>query len=327
MGSQPGEPSGQGNGEQFKRGKCVIIQFLCISQPSRTFFFSSTQALTEGWSNLGPAPSNAGWDARNPKKTGKVKTAFRASWSYGEGKTHTCSCTWQSYVKIMRRQLDAVLGGIETEISGERMSVDVSNLNGLSWRRWGRLVGSWGRRGQEGPKAVEQWVKCGKKPECARNISREGMRASIGNSKLVSTFPMWTSTSHFHSSVSVFWFEQWRFWAKSQVSKLCPILERPQAIQKKNEQSGLNPSPCPVCFCQGSSAFLHVLLPAQPHFRKGFENHSSGNFVTALSVCTSGGWIERRKKAVSTMDGATRLARLASGSRKQWEVSTNGGGN
>lgn len=296
MGSQPGEPSGQGNGEQFKRGKCVIIQFLCISQPSRTFFFSSTQALTEGWSNLGPAPSNAGWDARNPKKTGKVKTAFRASWSYGEGKTHTCSCTWQSYVKIMSRQLDAVLGGIETEISGERMSVDVSNLNGLSWRRWGRLVGSWGKRGQEGPKAVEQWVKCGKKPGCARNISREGMRASIGNSKLVSTFPMWTSTSHFHSSVSVFWFEQWRFWAKSQVSKLCPILERPTPGHSKEKWAvWAQPFSLSCLLLPGELCFLTCFTPCTTSLPERIWESLIRKFCDS-SFCLYIGWLNRKEK-------------------------------
>lgn len=67
-------------GGQLKRSKYSITQFICISQPCRTFSFHKHKvntALTEGGSYLGTAPSHAGWDTRNQKKTGKVQAAPR----------------------------------------------------------------------------------------------------------------------------------------------------------------------------------------------------------------------------------------------------------
>lgn len=125
------------------------MQFLCISQPSRTFSFHKHKintALTEGGSYLGQCQVMHDGMQGIRRRLGKCRLPLGIS-ICGKGKIHTCPHIWQTYVKAISRSLGAMLGGMERGFWRE----DVGGLerSGQVFLEEGRQAGRAWRDGKD----------------------------------------------------------------------------------------------------------------------------------------------------------------------------------
>lgn len=135
---------------------------------------------------------------------------------------------------------------MKTEGCGVRMQVDGRGLGSFP----GGLGQAGGLEGRKAPKQ-RKIRSTQEKPECAWNWAERGWEWA--QELLMVSLPLLRETlSHYiHSFVSVSWFEDEGFWAKSQVSRFCSMLERPQGIKWWMSSRGSASSK--------GSAFLHSL--------------------------------------------------------------------